>query len=335
MEYYPKDGYIFDTQTEIQKEFIRRITEDGIDAALTWLEPVKAETECSYPAELKLEWKKAEGGLSVVEIAKEPSFQQPFVIRTMEASCRLTNLEIGTRYYWRVNGGEVHTFTTCGQSPRFIRIDGLLNVRDLGGNRIRQGMLYRGSEMDRTFTITETGKVTFCEQLGIRTELDLRGDWLGKISASPAGENVQLVQLPYRPYKEVFEEQHRKGICQIMEFLADERHYPIYFHCMGGADRTGMIALYLRALLGESDEEIHLDYELTALSMYAAGAAEGANGFRRRNSSYYMEFLQMLDAYAPGEPLRVQVRAFLRSCGVTDKVMERVARILRKSEKSE
>ena len=120
-----------------------------------------------------------------------------------------------------------------------------------------------------------------------------------------------------------------------MEFLADESNYPVYVHCMGGADRTGMIALYLRALLGEEDEEIHRDYELTALSTYAAGAAEGANGFRRRDSSYYVEFLQMLDAYAPGEPLKVQVRAFLRACGVTEQILERIVHILQKSENKE
>jgi len=327
--YYPAEGFVFDPYTEIQKEFIRKITKDGIEEALKWLTTVKKNQERSYPEELEFRWQRGEGTVSTVKFSKDISFHQTIVFRTSEEFCSVSNLEIGQKYYWRVNDSEIRSFTTCSLGMRFVRIDGLLNVRDLGGNRIKQGMLYRGSEMDRTFFITENGKHTFCEELGIRTELDLRGDWLGKINASPAGEKVRLVQLPYRPYKEVFEEQHKKGICRIMEFLADETNYPIYFHCMGGADRTGMIAFYLRALLGESEEVIHLDYELTALSTYAAGAAEGANGFRSRNSSYYVEFLNMLKVYAPYGSLAEQVRAFLLSCGVTEAVLDRLVQILR------
>lgn len=57
----------------------------------------------------------------------------------------------------------------------------------------------------------------------------------------------------------IFEEEYKENICEIMNFFAEESNYPIYFHCMGGADRTRMIALYLQALVGEAEEDIYLD----------------------------------------------------------------------------
>ena len=115
-----------------------------------------------------------------------------------------------------------------------------------------------------------------------------------------------------------------------MEIFADERRYPIYFSCMGGADRTGMIALFLRAIAEEEDDTIHTDYELTGLSTYAAGAAEGADGFRSRNRPYYRALLDKLREYAPHQPLHVCAKEFLLSCGVTKAQIEQIARIIKK-----
>ena len=158
--------------------------------------------------------------------------------------------------------------------------------------------------------------------------MDLRGAIPEVYHECPI-EGVTYKLLPYRPYKEVFEDQHKHGIRKIMEFLADENNYPVFFHCMGGADRTGMIALYLRALVGEEDDIIHTDYELTGLSMYAGGSAENAQGFRRRTAPYYMEFRNMLDEYGKG-PFRDKVENFLLACGVKKETIDRVKEIIRK-----
>lgn len=114
-----------------------------------------------------------------------------------------------------------------------------------------------------------------------------------------------------------------------MEFLSDESVYPVYIHCRGGADRTGMIALYLRALAGDSDDEINTDYELTALSTYALGGAEGADGFRSRNAEYYVNFLNKLNEYGEGKPLSVTVRRFLISAGVSPKTLDKIVSIIK------
>ena len=326
---HPCDGFVFDTHTDVQNEFINRIHCDGIDSALDWLLPVKDGKEISYPRSLLFSWD-GEGDTFTLEISLDREFTSPFRITLRDKSYAIENLYIGTTYYWRVNDSEIRTFSTLGNSPRFIKIDGVPNVRDIGGGRIKQGLLYRGGELERCYEITEQGKDTFVNKLRIKTELDLRLDRVGMLFECPAGETVDLVQLPYRPYDEIFEATHRAGIVRIMNFLADESHYPVFFHCLGGADRTGMIAMFLRAIAGESEEEIHTDYELTSLSAYAMGIAEGvrAQGFRKRTANYYSEMIDKLREYAPGEDFSQQVLCFLFDCGVTPATIDKIRDII-------
>ena len=327
---FPKNRAIIDTHTPYQNAFLDKIHKDGIDKAIAWLEPIKAGREISYPLPLVIEWESDEASF-LLELSKSEDFSDGAVIRTNEKKASVFNLEIGTQYFWRVNGSEPFTFFTENNKYRFLFVEGVPNFRDIGGGKIKQGLLYRGGELERCYNITERGKLTFKNQLGIKTELDLRADMIGKLAGSAAGDEVELIQLPYRPYDEIFEDQHRAGIVKIMELFSDESKYPIYFHCLGGADRTGMLAIYLRALVGESDEDIHTDYELTSLSAYAMGIAEGAaaTGFRKRTSDYYCEYLAGLSRYAPGAPLSSQVRAFLLDCGVSEETLEKIVKIIK------
>ena len=325
---FPEDGYLFDLHTPIQKEFIHKIHTFGTEEALAWLATVKNDQERSYPESLTFRWEDDCSESYSFEIAENADFLYSTQYKTTETSIILYNLKIGTEYYWRVNGCPSRRFKTSADCPRFIRIDGVLNVRDIGGNKIKQGILYRGTAIDFPYVISEEGKTTFREELHIKTQLELRKDWKPNETKSIV-PGVQRIYAPYRPYMEVFEEEHKKGICKIMQILSEETNYPIFFHCKGGADRTGMIALYLRSIVGESDDEIHTDYELTALSTYAAGSAEGADGFRSRNKPYYRAFLDELQKYAPGQSISVCAREFLLSCGVTAEQLEKIKKIIK------
>lgn len=322
----PPCGYVFDTHTDIQNKFIEKIEKCNTDVAIEWLKTVK-NSELSYPQTLKFVWSGVDGGF--FELSENIDFINAYSVECDTPFCEIDNLKVATKYYWRVNGGEAHYFYTKDNVIRFIKIDGLLNVRDIGGKNIKQGLIYRGSDLDLVYKISEKGKETFCNQLGIKTEVDLRKE-ADADRPCALGDRVCLKSLPYRPYSEVFEEEHRQGICRIMNFLSDEKNYPVYIHCLGGADRTGMIAFYLRALAGECDELIHLDYELTSLSTYAYGLAEGAgrDGFRNRNSDYYLNFLAMLNEYAPGSALSAKVRAFLLDCGVETECIDKILSII-------
>lgn len=328
---YPPEGFVFDTHTDIQNEFVEKINLCGIEDALIWLEKVKNNEECSHPETLVFSWEDDFSSDYIFELSKNANFLDSYMVTCLEASCSITNLEVGERYFWRVNGGKINSFYTKDNYTRFIRIDGALNVRDIGGYKIKQGLIYRGSDLSTNYKITESGRDMFVNKLKIKTEVELREE-RGDVGNSDVDSKVLFKYLPYRPYMEIFEEKHRQGICDIMNFLSDEKNYPMYIHCLGGADRTGMIAFYLRALVNESDEFIHMDYELTSLSTYAYGLAEGAvaNGFRSRKSSYYTDFLDRLNTYAPDESLNKKVTLFLLDCGVKRECIEKIKNIISK-----
>ena len=328
---YPENHSVIDTHTDIQNQFIDLIEEQGISSALDCLLPRKDGTELTFPKSVRFTWESDGSESYVFELAENDEFSRSYAVRTSDTFLEVVNLKIGQKYYWRVNGGECRTFETKNNKFRFIKIDGVLNVRDLGGINIKQGLLYRGGEINKEYIITEAGKLTFREQLNINTEINLRKDMDLPNGISCVGEDVRYKRLPYRPYVEMFEDEHRREICEIMEFLADEENYPIYFHCLGGADRTGMVAFLLRALLGESDEDILIDYELTSLSSYALGLAEGvrALGFRSREGEYFTNFLAIFNKYK-GNTFSEKAEAFLLECNVAPSTIESIRNILKK-----
>ena len=214
----------------------------------------------------------------------------------------LANLEIATTYYWKVlcrgrcgfgcspkhNCKEsktlaesaVASFVTEDFAPRWIAIEGRVgNFRDfggrigLGGRRVRQGMAYRGQGLNDNSVTGETqgrNRLTVEDvkyltgTLGIRTDLDLRG--YGEVvdmKESPLGSGVAFINNSSACYKGVFEEGGMKTMAKNFRVFCDRKNYPIYFHCIGGADRTGSLAYVLNGVLGVSRHEAETDWEST------------------------------------------------------------------------
>ena len=92
-----------------------------------------------------------------------------------------------------------------------------------------------------------------------------------------------------------------------------------------------MIALFLRALVGEKNEDIFTDYELTSLYSYAYGISEGVDslGFRSRFSDYFRKFMTTYNTYE-GETLCERTEAFLLECNVKPETIDKVRRIIKK-----
>ena len=327
---FPPDGYVFDQYTKVQRGFIDKVRAEGIDEGIKFIGEAPGECDLSFPEKIYV-CPEGESDSFVLEISENEDFSDSFIIEC-NTEGEIENLKNGQRYFWRVDGGETHWFITRDNEWRFINIDGLHNVRDVGGRGIKPGILYRGSEiMGVDFQISERGLHTLRDQLKVKTELDLRKEYVGRYTDSPPAPGVDLKQLPYRPYVEIFEDEHRKGIVKIMDLLSDESVYPVYFHCMGGADRTGMIALYLEALAGESEEDVFLDYELTSLSrIYNPQKGVSDNLHRSRKAPYFTEFLEELAKYAPGQGLAAQVRAFLLDSGVSGECIDKIVKIIKK-----
>ena len=215
--------------------------------------------------------------------------------KTNESSFDVYNLQIKTQYYYQVTSihsskkfnSEVKQFTINDSGPRNLFVDGVENVRDLGGWGIgnnktyRQGLIYRtaqfnlnsyGSEFNSV--PTKEGKNTLLNELKIKTEIDLRRtedtgcDENDGITSSPLGKSVKYVSAPmiYGNANIFTQSRNLEYIRLFFDTLADENNYPIAFHCVRGTDRTGALAYVLGALVGMSKEDLMLDYLFSDLA---------------------------------------------------------------------
>ena len=249
-----------------------------------------------------------------------------FVRKSGDVKVAVWHLHIASRYFWQVVATQseqivaaspLWSFTTHRSTPRWIQVPGMTNVRDIGGwplsngRRVRQGVLYRSSALNNfelgtaRLGITDEGKRLLIEDLGIRTDLELRGD----VNNAPALDQakVKWIPIPIRPYDEMLDytEQYR----DIFRIFADPSHYPMICHCAGGADRTGTLSFLLHALLGVGMSDLIRDYELTSF----------ANLPRSHCADYFAKFLQILDTFdSGGSSINDKAERYLRSIGVTD-----------------
>jgi len=139
-----------------------------------------------------------------------------------------------------------------------------VNARDLGGmGRIRSGAVVR---MEAPTRLTEAGWAA-AWSYGVRTVIDLRNsDEIGSCSV-PRPPGIKTLEVPQDPIGTPF---HRRW--STIDNLASPLYYPamltthpgpvvaavratahaepgsVAFHCAGGKDRTGLIALILLVL---------------------------------------------------------------------------------------
>ena len=253
--------------------------------------------ELSRPAKITLTWNTvidedyaAQTGLSAdgcdytLYFGKTEDLADAKQYATAETSWQVTNLELDTTYYWKVAseiGGELYeseiaSFTTERNGPRNLYVSGVTNVRDLGGYRtlngdtVRQGRLIRCGRLhnsDGSQKITAAGITEMRENLGVRSEIDLRkasnGEY-GGVTGSVLGEDVHYYLLPMHYSGDMIEgdydEDNLGSLRGVFEVLSKEENYPVIFHCSIGTDRTGMVAYCIEALLGMSETDIIRDY---------------------------------------------------------------------------
>jgi protein-tyrosine phosphatase len=212
---------------------------------------------------------------------------------------------------------------TTGTTPpqRALAWEGCSNVRDLGGLRTAGGRetawraVVRSDSPER---LTAAGWEALAAY-GIRTIVDLRNE--DELGGEPAG--VEYVHLPldgaedaefwaewgsgpqfgtplyYRPHLERFPERNAAAV----RAIARAQPGGVLFHCVGGRDRTGQVAMLLLALAGVAPEEIAADYRLS-------GNDEGDEFLARRGTSSTEVILETLDG--------LDVETYLRASGVND-----------------
>ena len=286
-----------------------------------------------------------------VLVSQNASFENAKEYVTSENSVNVKNLFVNTQYYWKVEAegeeSEVGTFTT-GNYVRWISARPVYNVRDLGGymtqsgKRVKQGLVYRGGEItnkvwgDHTLTNTEESKAIFNDMMNIGVELDLRGaSDIGdgyKDYAFRPGEN-RYKQHAIKSYEETFTKT-RSEVAPIFDLLANANNEHVYFHCYGGADRTGTIGFLLNGLLGVSYSDLVMDFELTSYS--SINNEHIRSHLRRHQYDRWDALIKQIQtdttggyAYDESKLLKDNIKQFLiKACSVKEESINTICNIM-------
>jgi len=200
------------------------------------------------------------------------------------------------------------------RQDRHLDWRGCFNTRDLGGlpttdgRRTHRRAIVRS---DSLATLEEQGWSEL-EAYGIRTIVDLRNDDEIAGDRSPRPQSVETVQVPldvsedrefwdvwesgpqfgtplyYRPHFERFPERS----AAVVGAIARARPGGVAFHCVGGRDRAGQVAMLVLALVGVEPQEIARDHAMSKERLRRLYRARGEEdqgpvleGFLRRQGT--------------------------------------------------
>lgn len=324
----PECDAVVSLKTVFQKDFDKdphRLTVHTLE-----LEPRR--TDESLPAPVSFSWQEAVK--AELFLSETPDFNEPMRFWG-KGHVRVFNLLPGREYYCKLlyngNFSEVRRFSIASELPRQIYLPELTNVRDCGGwplanGRVRKfGMIYRGGQLEPWTTLHHGSAINaqgskMWLDLNIKTDLDLRRDGEACLPET-AVSYKKLPTTAYATWQEtgIFSPETMEEIRKIFDFFSDETVYPVYMHCAGGGDRTGTIAFLLGAMLGMDYDDLIDDYEYSNLSL---------SGERSRYSKVWLAFEEKLKEYAPGESIQTCVVNYLKSCGVTEDMQRKIAKIL-------
>lgn len=190
---------------------------------------------------------------------------------------------------------------------RALAVDGLLNVRDLGGltasdgKRVRRGRVVRS---DNLRGLTDDGLVALIRDVRPRLVVDLRTEQeCAREGCGLAGViDVRYVNVPLKPKAALSPAQVAAGLAtnlyddyvlqirdngqqlvSALRLLADAGSLPAVIHCTAGKDRTGVLVALLLDLLGVERDQVVADYAETTSNMPAILARIQTSSFFRSN----------------------------------------------------
>ena len=246
------------------------------------------------PAPVTITWTNNASKSTVISIFESDALQDPVCTQNASegaTSADVYNLIPGRTYYYSVseNGNlwEKGYFSTTGRR-RMLKVSDSRgrgyanNCRDLGGLKvtdngvektIRYGLLFRGTNMDRTTKNVEWP--ILLDFMNVGMDIDLRnGQTTGTIYSSdgsqtrnrPLPDTVAYTAPGFMDGKNFDDFKKVEKIREVvMAFINTVRSgKAVYFHCYSGADRTGYISMLIEGLLGVSEKDCSIDYELTS-----------------------------------------------------------------------
>lgn len=246
--------------------------------------------------------------------SKFRTIEREYTVSSSENSVILDNPYTGVSYYWQViatknNNSSVYSDIfnfNVADLPRTVYIPGISNTRDIGGSvnsegkRMLEGLVYRGNLLEPT---KEEGKTEFKNNLGIITEIDLRGAGEGSANAlslpnyysCAAGYDAVFADLektiPIDDYSNIANVSGINSNCltfgNAIKAMANPDNYPVYFHCSVGRDRTGWMGICLDFLCGMSED--------VALKNFILSLFSCAGAINKGNLEFYNRFIRIRD----------------------------------------
>ncbi|MFJ9916313.1 tyrosine-protein phosphatase [Actinacidiphila glaucinigra] len=179
---------------------------------------------------------------------------------------------------------------STGETPRWVELAEVDNIRDLGGLPVhgggttRRGVVFRASTLQEA-TADDVGLLL--GRYGLRTVLDLRGpdEAAREGHGLLADAAVRRVNLPVSRVKALVTDAvpvttaddgnatgfylglldgSGESLVAAARVVADTDQHAVVFHCAVGKDRTGVLAALLLDAVGVPASAIAADYALTA-----------------------------------------------------------------------
>lgn len=295
--------------------------------------------DCPNPVTIKWTYSAASSS-TVITIYEDKSLSGEVWSQNATAnstSADVFNLIPGRTYYYTVSEGstvwEKGYFNTTGRR-RMIKVSNVEkkghanNCRDLGGlevtdkgtNKvIKFGYIFRGTNMDKT---TDTEKSILTNFLNIGMDVDLRNERANSSGYNDDGNstcyqpfttgyNVGYISPGFDSFTDLTTASKVKDVLTAI-FDTAKKGKASYFHCYIGADRTGYIAMLIEGLLGVSEKDCSIDYELTSFSE-AAGLRYRTG---RPQDYYFRQGIGFLRGKT-GDTFQDKVENYVKSIGIT------------------
>lgn len=233
------------------------------------------------------------------------------------------------------------------------------------GQRIKQGLIYRGGEItpavgwkanswssytgdvggrytgsdgkmvdEHITSQTDASKKVFREDMGMvgGLEIDLRssGERNGYSACGFANSgDISYSLLSISSYDNGMKN-NKNEIKQVFEAFAKADQHPVYYHCYGGADRTGVVGFMLGAVLGMSYTDLVIDFELTSYSSnpsrnYRSHLRSGPYNYWPRMIDYLKNTLH----WSNSKTIKESMESFLvNDCKISQSTIDTIRNIM-------